>query len=304
MTSSIVRRLAAAGLVPLLAACAAPAPRVTPAPTTLPTPPAFENSNVDIGGGRTLHLVCVGPAGTTQPTVLFEGGLGDDAQTWAYVMSQLASTTRGCTYDRAGNGESPAAPGPRTTADQVDDVTQLLDAAGIRAPIVIVGWSLGGWNAMVFADRHPDRVAGIVLLDVRPPTASATWLAELPAEQPGESEALAENRDEFTAFEHDPTRNTEGLDLATSSAQAAAASFRGKPVRLLWAKDTAGFWENLDPELAGRLDGVLRTLRAEMEANAGANSRATLVDASHDIPGDAPQAVIDAVRGLLGAAAG
>ena len=193
---------------------------------------------------------------------------------------------------------SEPAPAPRTTEDQVDDLAKLLKVADIRQPIILVAWSLGGWNAMVYAARHPDDVAGLVLIDVRPPTASARWLAELPAETPGESEALAGNRDEFTTFELDPSLNPEGLDLRASSAQAAAAKYGGRPVTFLWAKNTAEAWEGLEPELAARLDRVALDLRAEMEAQvAGATS--IVVDASHDIAGDNPDAVIEAIRSLL-----
>jgi pimeloyl-ACP methyl ester carboxylesterase len=311
VTRSVERFLAGLALVPLLVACgtstvpATPTAPVAPtsAPTSGPTALAFEESDVAIAGGRTLHLVCTGPANSSAPTVVFEEGLGDESRTWVYVMSQL-TTARTCAYDRAGNGQSPAAAGPRTTEDQVEDLDQLIDAAGIRTPIILVGWSLGGWNAMLYADRHPGRIASVVLVDVRPPTASAKMLAELPPEQPGESEALAGNRDEFTIFELDPSLNTEALDIRTSAAQVAASSFGGIPVRFLWAKNTAELWDGLDPELAGRLDAVLVQLRADMEKRAGADASSTFVDAGHDIPEEAPQAIIDAIRGLLGGAAG
>ncbi|MBN1580835.1 MAG: alpha/beta hydrolase [Anaerolineae bacterium] len=44
----------------------------------------------------------------------------------------------------------------------------LLDKAGIQGPYVLVGHSLGGINAQVFADRYPDLIAGLVLLDPAP----------------------------------------------------------------------------------------------------------------------------------------
>ena len=302
MARSIYQRLSLAGIVLTLAACGAGAgtPAPATAPAVAPTPaPTLETQEWDLDvGGRTMHLLCIGPASSQRPTVVFEGGLADDARGWHGVMSRLGSTDRGCAYDRAGTGRSEPAPGPRTTEDQVDDLAKLLEVAEIRTPIILVAWSLGGWNAMVYADRHPANVAGLVLIDVRPPTASARWLAELPAETPGESEALAGNRDEFTTFEQDPSLNPEGLDLGASSAQAAAASFGGRPVTFLWAKNTAEAWEGLDPDLAKRLDAVTLELRSELEAKA-TSSESTLVDAGHDIAGDAPDVVVDAIRALL-----
>jgi pimeloyl-ACP methyl ester carboxylesterase len=302
MKRSIYQQVSLAGVVLAIAACGAgvgtPAP-ATP-PVVPPTPAAtLETHEWDLDvGGRTMHLLCIGPMSSDHPTVVFEGGLADDARGWHGVMSRLASTDRGCAYDRAGTGRSEPAPAPRTTEDQVEDLAKLLKAADIRQPIILVAWSLGGWNAMVYADRHPDDVAGLVLIDVRPPTASARWLADLPAETAGESEALAGNRDEFTTFELDPSLNPEGLDLRASSAQAAAAKYGGRPVTFLWAKNTADAWEGLEPELAARLDRVLLDMRAEMEVQvAGATS--IVVDASHDIAVDNPDAVIEAIRSLL-----
>lgn len=45
-------------------------------------------------------------------------------------------------------------------------------------------------------------------------------------------------------------------------------------------------------------------MRSELEAKAGADVQSTLVDTGHSIPDDAPQSIIDAIRGLLGAAGG
>jgi pimeloyl-ACP methyl ester carboxylesterase len=302
MARSINQRLSLAGIVLTSAACGAGVGTPAPAtqPVVAPTPVAtLETHEWDLDiGGRTMHLLCIGPASSEHPTVVFEGGLDDDARGWNGVMSRLGSTDRGCAYDRAGTGRSEPAPAPRTTEDQVDDLAKLLEVAEIREPIILVGWSLGGWNAMVYADRHPDDVAGIVLIDVRPPMASARFLAELPAETPGESAALHGNRDELTTFEQDPSLNREGLNLRESSAQAAAASFGSLPVTFLWAKSTAEMWEGLDADLVKRLDAVTLELRSELESKA-TSPVSTLVDAGHDIAGEDPDLVVDAIRSLF-----
>src|SRR5215831_93408 len=65
---------------------------------------------VDVGGYR-LHINCVG---TGSPTVVIESGLGDWSAAWSNVQSQAATSTRVCTYDRAGYGFSEPGPLPRT----------------------------------------------------------------------------------------------------------------------------------------------------------------------------------------------
>jgi len=293
--------LAASCLLALAACGGTAAPTTAPSPSAAATPAPLV-ADLDIGG-RTLHIVCVGPEDSGRPTIVFEHGLGADFRQWGDVIGSLKSTDRACSYDRAGLGMSQPAATPRTTEDQVADLEALLAAAGIKPPIVLVGFSLGGWNAMVYTDRHPDDVAGLVFVDVRPPELSARILAELPAEVAGESEALHGNRAEVTTFDTDPSLNPEGLDLRTSAAQADAAKFGGRPVQFLWAADTSEIWAGLDADLAARLDAVGTELRADLEARAdGAGSK--LVDAPHEIPAEQPGAVVDAVRQVLAAISG
>jgi pimeloyl-ACP methyl ester carboxylesterase len=45
---------------------------------------------------------------------------------------------------------------------------QLLENAEVKGPYVLVGHSLGGLNMQVFADRYPDLVSGLILLDPPP----------------------------------------------------------------------------------------------------------------------------------------
>src|SRR3712207_6248300 len=93
-------------------------------------------------------------------------GLGAPSEYWAPVQQEIAGLTRVCRFDRAGRGKSDPAPTtPRTCADMVADLRALLHNAGIPAPYVLVGNSLGGMNARLYAYEHPEEVAGLVLVD-------------------------------------------------------------------------------------------------------------------------------------------
>jgi pimeloyl-ACP methyl ester carboxylesterase len=54
---------------------------------------------------------------------------------------------------------------PRDSTRVTDDLRELLGAADVPGPYVLVGHSLGGLYARHFAKRFPDDVAGLVLLD-------------------------------------------------------------------------------------------------------------------------------------------
>ena len=117
---------------------------------------------VNVGHGRKMNILCVGN-GT--PTVIFDAGLGDQIRAWATVQPQIAQRTRACSYDRAGLGFSDPSGRPGTSMNAVDDLHELLIAASIKPPYVLVGHSLGGMYVRLYADKYRSKVAGIVLVD-------------------------------------------------------------------------------------------------------------------------------------------
>lgn len=117
---------------------------------------------VDIGSGRRLNLVCMGQGGTP---VVFEAGGSDWSSIWAVVQPQVARDTLACAYDRAGLGYSDPAPGRRSPLAIVEDLHALLQAAGLRRPVILVGHSLGGFTVKLHAALYPEDVAGLVLVD-------------------------------------------------------------------------------------------------------------------------------------------
>jgi pimeloyl-ACP methyl ester carboxylesterase len=116
---------------------------------------------VDIGGYR-LHLWCTGDGA---PAVILDTGLGGSSADWGFVQPAVARFTRVCSYDRAGMGYSDPGPSPRTARHIASELAELLARSGIDAPLVLVGASSAGFNVRVFASDHPERVAGLVLLD-------------------------------------------------------------------------------------------------------------------------------------------
>jgi pimeloyl-ACP methyl ester carboxylesterase len=139
---------------------------------------------VDVGGYK-LHLHC---QGTGSPTILLEAGQGESSLTWATLQPELAKSTRVCAYDRAGYGWSERSPLPRTVTSMVDELHTLLQRAEIAGPYLLVGHSVGGLNMRLFAQRYPQTVTGMVLLD----PAHEAMLARLPADW--QAYLLAQNR--------------------------------------------------------------------------------------------------------------
>lgn len=124
-----------------------------PAPGTL----------IDIGGHK-LHLRCVGPE-EAKPVVIFEAGGGGYSRDWTTVQNQLSPRIRSCAYDRAGSGWSDKGPAPRTMKQEVFELHNLLQAAKIKGPYVLVGQSIGGLLVRFYVEQYSRDVAGVVLVD-------------------------------------------------------------------------------------------------------------------------------------------
>jgi pimeloyl-ACP methyl ester carboxylesterase len=88
---------------------------------------------------------------------------------WSWVQPEVAKTTRVCTYDRAGSGWSDAGPLPRDAARFANELHTLLQNANVPGPYVIVGHSLGGLTARVFAHEYAADVSGVVLIESMSP---------------------------------------------------------------------------------------------------------------------------------------
>jgi pimeloyl-ACP methyl ester carboxylesterase len=119
---------------------------------------------VDIGTHR-LHTVVIGEG---SPAVVIDGGIGEQCGGYRALQDRIASSTTVVTYDRAGYGSSEAGPLPRDSGTAADELRALLTELNIPGPYVLVGHSLGGLNVEVYANRYPNDVAGMVLLDPPP----------------------------------------------------------------------------------------------------------------------------------------
>ena len=119
---------------------------------------------VDVGGYR-LHLHCSGKG----PTVVLEYGQQGNYTDWHRVQPQIAQFARVCVYDRAGYGWSDPSPKPRVPNVMAEELRTLLHAAGEPPPYILVGHSFGGVNALMFAQKFPIEVAGVVLVDASLP---------------------------------------------------------------------------------------------------------------------------------------
>ncbi len=138
--------------------CVLPIETLAQKADTAQNPPAPLGKLVDVGGYR-VHLYCTG---TGSPTVVIVGA--GFSFNWGLIQPEVAKFTQVCSYDHSGIGWSES--GPKDSCSlRVSEVHTALKTAGIKGPSVLVGHSLGGLVARLYAGQYPDEVAGMVFVD-------------------------------------------------------------------------------------------------------------------------------------------
>lgn len=112
--------------------------------------------------GRSLLLH---RSGTGGPAVVFVPGAGMVGLDYLNLHNRVAEFTTSVLYDRAGTGWSDPVDLPRPGIEVVEELHTMLRAAGVPAPYVLVGHSLGGVYVRRYAQLFPDEVAGLVMLE-------------------------------------------------------------------------------------------------------------------------------------------
>lgn len=132
---------------------------------------------IEIEPGSSLYLLEQGSGG---PTVLFESGIAATNLNWRHIQATISGFTHTASYDRAGLGWSSAAKTARTPANIAMELHSMLEAAGIKPPLILVGHSFGGLVMRRYAQLYPEEVAGLVLVD---PMRCEEWPPLDPAKQ-------------------------------------------------------------------------------------------------------------------------
>jgi 3-oxoadipate enol-lactonase len=108
--------------------------------------------------------------GTGMPVVLLHGFPLDHTM-WAGQIGALAEIARVIAPDLRGFGDTPLgtidASRGVSMEQHADDVAELLDQLAIREPVVLCGFSMGGYVAWQFVRKYPERLRALVPWDTR-----------------------------------------------------------------------------------------------------------------------------------------
>jgi len=124
-------------------------------------PAAIEQQYVTTSQGPTFVLAAGKP--DAPPVVFFHGSLSN-AITWAGELIRLSEKYRLYAVDMIGEAGKSAEARPRLQSDAYGHwLQELFQQLGISQPI-LVGLSLGGWLALDYVTRFPEKVKGLILI--------------------------------------------------------------------------------------------------------------------------------------------
>ena len=269
---------------------------------------------VSITGGRRLYTEC---RGVGSPTVILESGLRTRGDNWSRpdvmparatpVLPAVAAFTRVCEYDRPGTalGTTPSdysrsdpVPMPRTAADAVRDLHDLLRAARVPGPYVLVGHSFGGQIVRLYAATYPRDVVGLVLVDALPEQlrsqmTSAQWKTYIGLNTKPPAPLAAYKAIEVMDFDASFDQTRKATRAAPLRTMPVVVLSKGRPFNLTGARVPPGF--------AAALDGGWSKAQDQLSAGLPHAAHVIVRDSSHYIELERPDVVVHSIRRVVNA---
>jgi pimeloyl-ACP methyl ester carboxylesterase len=252
------------------------------------------------------------------PAMVLLHGLRGYSGTWRRMAESFADRWRMIAFDARGRGESDWDSDRNYYTDAyLSDLEAVVDGLGLGR-FVLVGHSMGGTTAYVYAARHPDRLDGLVVEDITAgssvagagfarivaematlPTRFSDW-AEARAYwrklRPGVSDSAIEER----LFESMRADDDGAVVWRYDAKGIAATRIAPDPARVV----------DLHPVIAairtptlvirgGKSDFCNLAKVQELEAGNPALTHASVAEASHYVHDDAPESFARLVEGFL-----
>lgn len=303
-----------------------------PMPARAQSPTAGEGVDfiglVDIGG-RSMYMES---AGEGSPTVVLVSGALGRGDVWSrdllqpegerqMVFPAVAEFTHVIEYDRPGtigevntslepNGplfypsRSDDVPQPRTGAEVVQELHDLLEAAEVPGPYVLVGHSVGGLYSRLYAMTYPDEVVGLVLVDATNEEVWAEFANALTPDQWAVFEAgTVLNEELLAAYPAGEVNWTAPLleDPTIEQVRQARAESPLHPMPLFILSHGIPFGEPFPGWPSEEMEAIMSQLQEDTASLLPDAKHVIATESGHNIHQDQPELVIDAIRDVVDA---
>lgn len=248
------------------------------------------------------------------PTVLCLHGITQTAHSWDEVAEALAPEFHLLCLDQRGHGDSQWSPdGSYARGEMAEDVAAIANELGLSS-FLLCGMSMGGINSITFTAYHPDRVRGLVIVDVSP---------EIQAKGVQNIRSFIQAADELDTFEEfvarahqfNPRRSLDNIrsrlrhnlkqlpsgkwtwkyDIQLRSA---GRGFQANALESLW-DDVARIRCPTLIVKGAESDILSEESAAKMRSAIPGSEVALIPGAGHSVMGDNPEAFVAAVRPFL-----
>jgi pimeloyl-ACP methyl ester carboxylesterase len=259
--------------------------------------------------GRRLHYLDYGTPGRT-PMLCLHGGAAH-AHWFDFVAPGFTSNYHVRALDQRGHGDSAwVQPPAYTYEDYASDLAEVVERFDLR-DFVLVGHSMGGMVALVYAATHPGRVGRLVVVDttMRMPEERLAAMREVGNRQSRGHATL----DEFVArFRLRPPGTSAAPQIVrhlaqNSGRQTEDGGWRHKFDRNVYAMrpalDGVPYWSHIGvPALlvkGARSERITPQIFAEVQARCPQIELAEVADSDHHVTLDNPAGFVQAVGAFL-----
>ncbi|MFT2089952.1 alpha/beta fold hydrolase [Paraglaciecola sp. 2405UD69-4] len=97
--------------------------------------------------------------------IFLEAGGSAGLSDWDQIFEELAKETKVIRYSRIGNGGSEKIKKNYSSEQYSEEASLLLDASGIKKPVVYVAHSYGAYIARRFASSYPEKLSALMLIE-------------------------------------------------------------------------------------------------------------------------------------------
>jgi len=258
--------------------------------------------------GLSLHYLDWG--NPDAPPMLLLHGLCGNAHYWDFFVQGMKNDYHILALDQRGHGDS-----SWSTSYNARDCTLDLEAFVTTLEldnIVLIGHSMGGINAIIYAARHPDQVSRLVIVDIGPEIAAA-GIERMEKERASEPEAFNSEEEAIKYMKQLEPRYSE-VFVRHQARYALKHDDKGKLIfkcdrtlRSTELQSPQWLWEYLKQVICPTLllhgmesDILSRETAQRVTHTLVFGSVVGIERAGHGIPGDNPGAFKVAVRRFLG----